>query len=592
MRLEWPVKSIRGQFLAAFFICIAVPVTVIFYFYYTSSQKLLIEEVSRANLQLLHNEAGAMNETAERMLHAANLISNDPEVLQFLKTDSLWMTDYDALQKYKVVDSRLNYTATFMLDGRAVIYLIDTRGYLYTNWKVNDTAKTHAKITGFGWREDPLVREGYPMWLLARAGQLDLNGLDPDEEMLVLVKDSREQLARSYGTVIVAYPLDLQSGRMKGERSAGDGIERLLLQDGKLLSGNPQLYDKLYVQAEGTAAAGYLKNGSMLDSLGWDLIHVSSKGQFTGQLEQLRNRSMIWLFLTFILLILLFVFLVLRIIRPVKQLVRAMTKVGMGDFHTVKIEGAYEMKLLYAHFLKMVANLQQMILNLSEEQKRKEEARFQALQSQIKPHFLFNTLNSIKWSARLSGAEHVSRMINSLGKLLSASMRHDREIVSLREELEFVGYYVELQNIRFNHSIRLDIHVPEPLLAAGINKFTLQPLAENCIVHGGRFPEPLSIRIAAQAEGGLLLVTVEDDGKGVKEQLPLADSPGAGDGEEEGDGEEWNGKPGSGVGLRNLQERIHLYFGPQYGLTLEPGDGGGAAVRIRIPLREGENTHV
>jgi len=574
MKLQWPLQSIRGQFLSAFLLCIAIPITVIFYLYYTSSEKLLIQEVNRSYTQLLENEALAMNDTAEQMLYVANLLSNDTEVLQFLKADTSWLTEYAAFQKYKAVDSRLNNTATFMLDGSAVIHLIDTRGYLFSSWKLNDVGQTHDKLMDSGWLKEPLVKQGYPMWRIVKAADLDLVGMDPDEDILVLVKEMRELLQRSYGVVIIGYPLRMQQSN--GIHSIGAKLDddKLLIDDGQLLAGDAQLYAQLFGPEKTAAVKDYLVNSRLIDSIGWQLVHVTPKKQFTGQLEQLRNQSIIWLFALFLLLIVLFVYLVLRIIRPIKQLVRAMTKVGMGDFPTIKVEGAYEMRQLHAHFLKMVANLQELIRNLSEEQRRKEEARFQALQSQIKPHFLFNTLNSIKWSARLSGAENVSQMINSLGKLLTASMRHDQEIIPLREELEFVRYYVELQNVRFNNSIKLELDVSERLQLASINKLLLQPLVENSILHGGQFPQPLTVNISAYDAGGLLTITVSDDGKGLPDHVDY-DEPARAAGVEQ-----------QGIGLDNIRERIHLYFGPQYGLTIASSETGGAVVQIVIPLQE------
>jgi sensor histidine kinase YesM len=260
-----------------------------------------------------------------------------------------------------------------------------------------------------------------------------------------------------------------------------------------------------------------------------------------------------------------------------------MSKVGRGDFQLPgEIGGANELRLLHAHFKKMVGNLQETIHNLSEEQRRKEEARFQALQSQIRPHFLLNTLNSIKWSARLSGAEHVSRMINSLGKLLTFAMRQDREMIPLREELEFVQNYIDLQNVRFNNGIKLVVDVPETLEDARINKFTLQPLAENSIIHGGRLPETLTVRIAARERDGMLELTVSDDGAGVASAMLAAGIDGS-ETRSENRGGQLNG-----IGLNNIQERIRLHFGRQHGLTLDNGPNGGAVVRIVMPVHKEE----
>jgi sensor histidine kinase YesM len=227
----------------------------------------------------------------------------------------------------------------------------------------------------------------------------------------------------------------------------------------------------------------------------------------------------------------------------------------------------------------MVDNLRKLIERLSEEQRRKEEARFQALQAQVKPHFLFNTLNSIKWTARLSGAEHVSQMITSLGKLLSYAMKNDREVTTLKEELAFLQSYVSLQNIRFNNEVALDIRVPDTLQEAAILKFTLQPLVENSIMHGNR--SPLHIAIEAELYGGDLRIVVKDNGLG-SQPKPLSDP--ARD-------MQLTASKFSGIGLSNIHDRISMHFGAIYGLKMESGETEGVVVTVRLPYMKGGTQH-
>ncbi|MNI53393.1 putative sensor-like histidine kinase [compost metagenome] len=226
----------------------------------------------------------------------------------------------------------------------------------------------------------------------------------------------------------------------------------------------------------------------------------------------------------------------------------------------------------------MVLNLRKLIERLSEEQQRKEEARFQALQAQVKPHFLFNTLNSIKWMARLSGAEHVSQMITSLGKLLSYAMNNNREVTTLKEELDFLQSYVNLQNIRFNNEVSLEMCIPEAILEAKLLKFTLQPLVENSIMHGNR--SPLHITIEADMDHEDLLIVVKDNGLG--SQRPSSSSVGD---------KQLTSSKFSGIGLTNINDRLKLHFGEGYGLTFESGETEGVAVTVRIPFLKGDIQH-
>jgi two-component system sensor histidine kinase YesM len=221
----------------------------------------------------------------------------------------------------------------------------------------------------------------------------------------------------------------------------------------------------------------------------------------------------------------------------------------------------------------MVLHLQELIEHLSMEQQRKQKAQFQALQAQINPHFLLNTLNSIKWMAILSGAQHVSEMITKLGKLLNFTMKNEEELVTLREELDYLLIYMSLQEIRYHDQITFHVDVPEKLMDCELLKFTLQPAVENSIIHGNRFP--LHIEIHAEEQDGKLIIALQDNGVGMSEDVILQV-------------QEQISQPHakfSGIGMRNVNERIKLNFGEKYGLQIHSKPDQGVRITMRLPLQ-------
>lgn len=198
---------------------------------------------------------------------------------------------------------------------------------------------------------------------------------------------------------------------------------------------------------EGAASFGdYSVNREEIPRLGWQVIQLIPQTLYQQRLGGLRNQSILWLMGASILFSIVFIYFMIRFTKPLQQLVRSMNKLGDGDLQAyVEVNGDDEIAIVGKHYNRMLTRLQQLIDRLSKEQQRKEEARFQALQAQINPHFLFNTLNSIKWMAALSGAEHVGKMITNLGRLLEYTMKTQQEVVTLEEELTYLKVYLDLQ---------------------------------------------------------------------------------------------------------------------------------------------------
>jgi sensor histidine kinase YesM len=338
------------------------------------------------------------------------------------------------------------------------------------------------------------------------------------------------------------------------------------------LQGDPQTIKHLR-DANGQL---YMVNVSEIPELGMSILRPVPEKQFLEDLEKRMNRSVFSILAVFSVGILIFVLFLIRFTSPIAALLRSMKQVGAGDFRTsVHVKGNDEIALLGNNFNRMVTRLSELVKRLEEEQRLKEEANFQSLQAQINPHFLFNTLNSIKLMAMLSNTNrNVSNMITALGKLLEFSMKFNQRFVTLGQELEYLELYMALQKIRFQDLIDIEARVPEELKEMYVLKFSLQPLVENSIVHGGKLP--LHIAIHAEAEDGELRVFIRDDGNGVTEEQ-LAEIM---------DRLEQSHAQYSGIGISNVDRRIRLYFGTGYGVTLRRVDSGGLEAIITFPLRK------
>ncbi|NLD59787.1 MAG: sensor histidine kinase [Clostridiales bacterium] len=217
---------------------------------------------------------------------------------------------------------------------------------------------------------------------------------------------------------------------------------------------------------------------------------------------------------------------------------------------------------------RFVHEIQRLLHKSKQDERRKRALELEMLQYQINPHFLFNTLNTLKWVAVMNEVPVLSEGISSLSQLLQSTLLGTEEAVPLREELENVRHYISIQKIRFADSFSVDYAVDESLLCVPVPRFILQPLVENAIIHGAR-EDGRSVRITIGGErtsSGDIELTVRDDGQGFKAV----------------DVQKKAREGFSGIGLSNVHERIRLGYGEPYGLAIESEIGAGTLCTITL----------
>ncbi|WP_026518132.1 sensor histidine kinase [Butyrivibrio sp. MC2021] len=210
-----------------------------------------------------------------------------------------------------------------------------------------------------------------------------------------------------------------------------------------------------------------------------------------------------------------------------------------------------------------------------EEQKKLRKAEFEVLQAQINPHFLYNTLDAIVWSAEAGNQKQVVSMVGSLSEFFKSSLNKGKEIVSVRDELQHVRSYLEIQQIRYQDILSYEIDVPNSLNECTIPKITLQPVVENALYHGIKNRRALGkITVKGIDEEDTMVLQVTDDGIGMDEER-LSEVRKALSDNREDDGQVY--------GLYNVNERIRLNYGDEYGISIESTKGEGTCVMIRLP---------
>lgn len=277
-----------------------------------------------------------------------------------------------------------------------------------------------------------------------------------------------------------------------------------------------------------------------------------------------------------------------RLNRPLAALKNKMKLVEQGDFkQSVPVETKDEIGQLSRNFNRMVERIDRLVEEVYVIGLREKEAELNALQSQINPHFIYNTLESINMLAVRGQSDRVSDMVTALGRLLRYSVGHSRRVVQLRDELESAEAYVRIQQLRYGDRLQILFDIEPDLLPCEVPKLLLQPMIENAIYHGiGDQEHGGTIWIHAVRFESSLLLTVRDDGNGMSEaeleQLRHSFASPTLSAVDRSDGH--------GVALRNISQRLSLLYGEACELHVDASPGAGAAFTIIIPVREREET--
>ncbi len=257
-----------------------------------------------------------------------------------------------------------------------------------------------------------------------------------------------------------------------------------------------------------------------------------------------------------------------QITQPLRHLQTAMSQVERGDLNVVaKIHSDNEIGELAETFNHMTQQLNQLMKQNKEEMEQRRASELKALYAQIKPHFLYNTLESIIWMAEKNSQKDIVFMTKNLARLFRTSISVKDELVPLSLELENAESYLAIQKIRYGSKINYCIDTEEGVENYKVVRLLLQPIVENAIYHGIKPKEGSgNISIYAYTSELDLIIEITDDGVGFD---PANAKP---------------SKEGTGIGIENVDSRIKLYFGENYGLTFKDRKGGGVRAIITLPI--------
>lgn len=313
--------------------------------------------------------------------------------------------------------------------------------------------------------------------------------------------------------------------------------------------------------------------GKTIDRFGCHTLTIVPNEHFLREIDGIQHKIIAIIFICFVVSFAVSKMITHSITEPLKKLQTYIESAIEEKFEKpYKDESRDELGRLGRDYERMNKEMKHLITTIEKTEKEKREMELSMLQAQINPHFLFNTLNSLRWIAMINGAKNIEEGILSLAELLKNTIIYQSPLISIEEEINNLKHYIFIQRLRYGESFGVIWMLEDPLMKYKIPKLMLQPIMENAILHGLREDEHyLTITVRLKEEELGLCIEIEDDGRGFnldqrdKEQMT---------------------RGLSGIGMKNVEERIKLHFGEGYKMTIKSVVDKGTLVKIHIPKIE------
>ena len=587
-------KTLQGRVILIVFFLFLVP-SVVFMTFTTRNASRLLEQ---SKSELIISSLNALSEKVRNieldMVKLTNILINDGAVhedLVILKKGSKISPAY-----YK---NRLNDRLSEIKTGIFFNYSLDLF-VIAADGTVANSFGTLPEMKGYlegklkfmrmyqeqEWYRDMVAADSRTLWI--SPFRYDIEGPAGEENYVSLIRTIPDPNSRSSNLGIIVVNInasninDLIEDVFQGEIFVLNRNYDLIYSSGKTeipatLEQKVKNIDKM----EGYLVPlvdnrRYLVPYKEIERNGWVLLNYLPYTDFNREVN-LFQRSIFGMGIVLsVLTVSVFIFLLFFITRPLNTLLNKIREFRLKNrsVDTRDIQETDDMRQLVRSVDTLFERIRALSVQVVQEQRLEYEMKYASLAAQIQPHFLLNTLEMIRWSALMSGADNIAMVLSRLGRLINAAVKFGEDEVTIREELEIVKAYIELCEFSLNYDVNLEIKDSGGLVETRIKKFFLQPIVENCILHGTDkdFPQ-LNIIISLKTEGDTLIIAISDNGKGYnRENLEMTGNKKI---------------RSSGIALENIRQRIALHYGEEYGVDIEFSEGRGTTVVLCLPLIKG-----
>ena len=574
--------SLQYKVLIFSVVLILIPIFIIGFFSYKKSLEIVQQKVSISNMNTVR-QVGEGIDFIFRDVHDMTLfLIQNRVVREFFKLEG---PVNDAENRLKSIE--LYNELTYLISSKPYISSIYFKGFNGVSMDTvnaynaidKETENTIIKLRGgYIWDTGTITNyDGSEVNVFSIIRVVNDMNMTPNKLAIMKINISEEDLSRKYSDKIFGEGDDFFIVD-SGDRIVSSIDKSRLGQRFKLAIPNDEQHglQSGYFQYE-LSGQDYLITYYNIDSVGYRLINLVPLSELLEENHIIREFMLKMAGVSFLLCILVAFLFSIKVLSPLKKIRMQMKMIEHENFDVAaNFSGNDEIAMLGRSFNKMSARLKELINQVYATKLRQREAELKALQAQINPHFLYNALDTIYWMGRMEKAFETSRLVEALAKLFRLSLNSGREITRLKDEAEHLSNYMVIQQKRYGDSIHFKIDIEDDLLDCIVIKLILQPLVENSINHGiDKKNGKGNITVSIKKEGSNLVYKIQDDGIGVdvEEINRLLQSA-----------EDSN----RGFGIKNVNDRLKLYFGEQYGIEYFSGKGEGTTVMVVQPYTKGE----
>ncbi|MFS0724919.1 cache domain-containing sensor histidine kinase [Paenibacillus sp. 1P07SE] len=576
LRLLFPQK-LKYRLFTAFLVLILLPFSILNLYNYQRVEAVMQQKLSEKSYDQLQQIIGALDDLMNMAFKTWIMLEQDAavrEVLLHPENGTILDNKHAMEAKFIGINNSL-----FLLNPVVYYTLLDLQGNTYTSYQPRRALDYEQLIKGRYFQE-ALTNNQNTAWVTDEENYVasDLSASQRLLSMYTVFKDPNRSY-RPYGVARISIDYSYWFKSVLHGQSP-DQEYFLLTADGEHVAQSRAeglLTDEAVRQIAQTQGNGYfidrasamVVNYSYIATLDWYMVNRTPLGVLFNEIDALKRQFFATSIAFMVLFIVMTFMIASTITRPLSHLQNKMKDVVRKSLRLRLPQDKYRGEILdlTRTFNSMLDDMNGLIQRLKEEERQKEAVHFQMLLAQINPHFLLNTLNTMKWIAIRQRNEDIEEICVSLGKLLEMSLNSELDMIHLKDELELVQAYVHIQQKRFNYKLDVAYRYEPDTAYALVPKLSIQPLVENAIQHGIAHIEGEGrIDIVIEREQQRLMIRVRDNGAGL---AASRDRPSA--------------RRSSGIGIRNLQERLALLFKGQGGFELRALEQGTEAL-ITIPL--------
>ena len=588
-----------------------------------TASRIIERQVNDYTIQMIGKVNDSLEHYVENVQNMSYLISFDPNVDKFMEHGT-----YDEM----AIRTFMTGFTTLHTEVAGIVIVNDKGNYISNEMYVRSTKSLMEE----DWYKQAVQSKGIFRIIGHPSGRNLASHVDyKDSEVVSFVRAVVDPITQEVkGVIMIDLKLRVFSETVKDVRLGKSGYLMVVDDSGDTIyAPNHPLLQTLPepLAEDGTAPASSGMYSAKVDGrslqfiyrtssfTNWMTVGVFPSGEPVSEMREIRFYVVSFAFFVCLLGIMASYYLSHSMSRPIGQLMSFMQKAESGDL-TIRYWGDRqdEVGKLGRSFNLMLAQINRLIILTELQERQKREAELRSLQAHIKPHFLYNTLDTIQWMARRRNADDVADVVGSLSKLFRIGLNRGSDMIPLAEEFEHIRSYMNIQQTRYSGKISFTVSLDPAVANLYVLKLMLQPLVENAIYHGVKERRgPGVIEVSAKEEDGAVLLRVADDGAGIppdklarlmsklesvssedgspdgigvqREISDMnADKPPAdvllGSSSQGGGSHSSGGEGGSGYGMMNVQARVRIAFGDSYGVKIESQVGQGTIVSIRHPI--------